>query len=72
LEGHLQIGNIGGKTGDDGGGGELIDIGKIVGLHLGEHIVAEIPGKAGACVGGKEGRCHTEQQAAQSADSQLK
>ena len=70
LEAHLQIGNVGGEPGDDGRGGELINVGKAEALHMVEHIVAKVLGKAGAGLGGEPGRCHAEAQRCQSAEHQ--
>ena len=39
--------NIGGRTGDDRTGGELINVGKREILHIVVHIVTQIAGKAG-------------------------
>ena len=71
LEGHLQVGHIAGEAGDDGGGGEFIDIGETEVLHTIEHIVAEIFCKTGGGFGGENGGCHAKAQAHQGADHQL-
>ena len=47
LKGVLYVGNIGGQTGDDRTGGELINVGKREILHIVVHIVTQIAGKAG-------------------------
>ena len=51
LEGHLDIRHIRGQPGDNGRGGEFIDVAKIKILHLIIHIVAQVPGKARGGVG---------------------
>ena len=72
LEAHLDIGNVTGQTGDDGGGREFIDVGEVEGLHPVVHIVAQIPGKAGGGLGGENGRAYAEYQAAQGGEHQHK
>ena len=47
LKGVLHVGNVGGQTGDDRTGGELINVGKREILHIVVHIVTQIAGKAG-------------------------
>ena len=53
LKGHLQIRHIGGQTGDNAGGGEFVDVGKVEGLDIVEHVMAQVPGKAGTGMRGK-------------------
>ena len=61
----LHIGHVRGQARDDGGGGELIDVGKGEGLHVFVHILAQIGGKAhrGLCADarGVKAGAHLEQ-----------
>ena len=45
LEGHLHIRDIGGQTGDDAGGGKLVNVGKGEVLHIVVHVLPQVFGK---------------------------
>ena len=62
LIGVLHVGDVGGQTGDDTGGGKLVDVGERILLHLVVHIVAQI-----AC---KTGRSHRRKMAGTAAEDQ--
>ena len=70
LEGHLNGSHIRGQPGDNGRGGKPVNIGKIKFLHLIIHIVAQIPGKARGCPGGKHRRGNAENQGDQGVEHQ--
>ena len=70
LEAHLEVGHIGGQAGDNAGCGKLINIGKVEGLHVVVHVVAQVPGKAGGGVGRKKCRSHTKGQRTQGVQHQ--
>ena len=70
LIGVLDIGNVRGQTGDNAGGGELVDVGERIGLHPIEHVVPQILGEAGGGVGSEvSGEC-AEQQGCDTANQQ--
>ena len=52
LEGILQVGHVGGHTGDEAGGGEFVDVGEGVVLDILIHRIAQVAGKAGGRLGG--------------------
>ena len=70
LEGHLQGGHIGGQPGHNGGGGELVDVGKAVVLDTVVHVVPQILGKACGGLGSIVGRQHPKEQGDQGAQQQ--
>ena len=70
LEGHLQIGNIRGQTGNDGCGREFVNVAEAELLHIVKHIVPQIFGKAGTGFGCENGRGHAEAKGGQSAEYQ--
>ena len=71
LEGHLQLTYIGGQTGDDGCGGEFVNVGEAEFLHTIEHIVAQVFGEAGTGLGSVNGRQTAKGQGKQGEEHQL-
>ena len=55
-EGHLDVGHVGGHARHQRGGGKAVDVLEGKALHAGEHILAQIAGKAGGGVGAGLGR----------------
>ena len=70
LESHLDGGDIGGQAGDDGRGGQTVDVGEVEGLDTVEHVVAQVPGEAGAGMGCRHGGGHAEGEAHQGVQHQ--
>ena len=55
---HLHVGHVGGHTGDQGRGGEFVDVDKREGLNFLEDVVSEVFGEARGRLGAGEAR-HT-------------
>ncbi len=51
----LDLLDIVGTTGNEGGGGEVVHLGLAKGDHLGEHLFAEASAKAGSATRSVEG-----------------
>ena len=66
--GHLQVGHIGGQTGDETGGAELVDVGEGEGLDVLIHGLAQVPGKTGRGIGAVLGTQQTGHQTQQGQD----
>ena len=61
-KGHLHVGHIGGQTGNDTAGGELVNVGKGKLLDAVVHLPAQVAGEAGGRPGGKPARQSAQQQ----------
>ena len=71
-EGHLHVHDIGGHPGHQTGDGELVDVFKRIVLNVVEHILPQIPCKAGGgCGAGVAGR-HAKNQRQHGHDNQLR
>ena len=70
LEGVLDVGHIGGQPGDNGGGGEFVDVGEAEFLDMVVHVMAQVLGEARPGLGGENRRSGAEAQGGQGADHQ--
>ena len=71
LIGVLDVGNVGGHTGDQTGGRVFIDVGKAEGLDIFKHAAAQIAGKTGGGMGAKHGTQNAKQQTKQRCNDHL-
>ena len=62
LVGVLQVGDVGGHTGDQAGGGKFVDVGKAEGLDVFEHRTAQVAGVAGGGTGTQHTAHNAEEQ----------
>ena len=65
LVGVLDVGHVGGQTGDQTGGAEVVDVGEAEGLNVLKHTLAQVAGKAGGGLCTPDGAQRAEQQAQQ-------